>query len=154
MPYQIDPAHTADAADLSRLILAALRTSNARDYPAAVIERVESSFTPAAVAVLIGQRQVFVARMAGRIVGTASLDGAVVRSVFVDPAYQQAGVGRRLMAHVMEVAGVAGVKVLAVPSSVTAQPFYATLGFEVVREHCYEGERTIVMQRALTLESK
>ena len=152
MPYQIDPAQTADAADVSRLILAALRTSNAKDYSAAVIERVEASFTPAAVAVLIGQRQVFVARLAERIVGTASLDGAVVRSVFVDPDFQRTGVGRQLMAQLLQVAGAAGVEVLAVPSSVTAQPFYATLGFEVVRENLYEGERTLVMQRALTRE--
>ncbi|WP_292449493.1 GNAT family N-acetyltransferase [Mesorhizobium sp.] len=42
--------------------------------------------------------------MRDRIVGTASLDGRTVRSVFVDPELQRRGIGKRLMAEVEDAA--------------------------------------------------
>ena len=42
------------------------------------------------------------------------------------------------------------VAVLAVPSSVTAEPFYAKLGFSPVRDSHHGEERTIVMERRLS----
>ncbi len=42
-------AQAADADGISRVILAALHSSNARDYPADVIARVAGNFTPDAV---------------------------------------------------------------------------------------------------------
>jgi hypothetical protein len=53
------------------------------------------------------------------------------------------------MAEVERVAVERDVAVLAVPSSVTAEPFYAKLGFNVVRDSFYAEERTIVMERPL-----
>jgi hypothetical protein len=38
---------------------------------------------------------------------------------------------------------------LAVPSSVTAETFYAGLGFRAVRDSYYGDERTIIMERLL-----
>jgi hypothetical protein len=38
---------------------------------------------------------------------------------------------------------------LTVPSSVTAEPFYARLGFKAVRDSYFGDERTIIMERAL-----
>ncbi|RUW66443.1 GNAT family N-acetyltransferase, partial [Mesorhizobium sp. M1E.F.Ca.ET.063.01.1.1] len=70
---------------MSRLIVAALRETNARDYSPEIIARVERSFSPSAMLQLFKQRQVLVAIVGNRIVGTASLDRAMVRSVFVDP---------------------------------------------------------------------
>ncbi|MFC3322398.1 GNAT family N-acetyltransferase [Mesorhizobium cantuariense] len=55
---------------------------------------------------------------------TASLDGSVVRSVFVDPELQGRGIGKRLMAEVEEAAHAGGVS--------------------------YHGdERTVIMERSL-----
>ncbi|PED79910.1 acetyltransferase, partial [Bacillus pseudomycoides] len=69
----------------------------ARDYPAEVIARVASNFTPDAVLDLLKRRVVLVAVQDSVIVATAALDGNVVRSVFVNPALHGQGIGRLLM---------------------------------------------------------
>ncbi len=152
--FHIRPARREDAAGISRVIIAALRETNAKDYAAAVIARVEQSFSPAAVLDLLDRRIVFVAVDRGVIVGTASLDGRVVRTVFIDPAWQKRGIGRALMAEIQQAAIDTGVAVLAVPSSVTAEAFCARLGFCAVRENHHGEERTIVMERSLPPASR
>ncbi|MBV9395294.1 MAG: GNAT family N-acetyltransferase [Methylobacteriaceae bacterium] len=149
MDCQIRPARREDAEGISRVIISALRETNAKDYSEAVIARVEQSFSPAAVLGLLERRVVFVAVNNDTIVGTASLDGEVVRTVFVDPGCQGRGIGRALMAEVGRAAAERGVALLTVPSSVTAEPFYAKLGFKSVRDSYHGEERTIVMERPL-----
>jgi GNAT superfamily N-acetyltransferase len=123
--------------------------TNAQDYSEAVIARVEQSFSPAAVSDLLERRLVFVAVNDDTVVGTASFEGRVVRTVFIDPGWQGRGIGRALMAEIEHAAVEGGVAVLAVPSSVTAEPFYAKLGFTPVRDSYHGEERTIVMERPL-----
>ncbi|KTC22875.1 acetyltransferase [Pseudomonas putida] len=146
---QVRQALETDAPAISRVIVQALRTSNSQDYSPAVIARVEQSFSPEALLGLMARRQVVVAQLGGQVVGTASLEGDVVRTVFVAPDRQGLGIGRALMLHVEELAGASGVQALRVPSSLTAQAFYARLGYAVVREVVEGEERTIVMARAL-----
>jgi GNAT superfamily N-acetyltransferase len=150
LAYVIRPARREDAEGISRAIISALRETNARDYSAAVIARVEESFSPWAILDFLKRRTVFVAVVEDRIVGTASLDGEVVRTVFILPEYQGRGIGRALMARVELAAITSNVAILAVPSSVTAEPFYAKLGFRAVRDSYHGEERTIVMERSLT----
>ncbi|WEJ03751.1 GNAT family acetyltransferase [Pseudomonas sp. FJ2-5-13] len=142
-------AQPSDAEGISEVILAALHSSNARDYPADVIARVASNFTPDAVLALLQRRVVLVATTDQLIVATAALDGNVVRSVFVNPALQGQGIGRLLMIEIELRAREAGVTVLSVPSSLTAQAFYAKLGFHNVRDVYHGNERTLVMEKAL-----
>ena len=142
-------AQPSDAEGISQVILAALHSSNARDYPADVIARVASNFTPDAVMALLQRRVVLVATQDQLIVATAALDGNVVRSVFVNPALQGQGIGRLLMIEIELRAREAGVTVLSVPSSLTAQAFYAKLGFHNVRDVYHGNERTLVMEKAL-----
>ena len=149
MEYAVRAARESDAEGMSAVILRALRQTNARDYPADIIQRVELSFSPSAVRKLIGRRKVFVAEIAGRIAGTASLDGGVVRTVFVDPDLQGRGIGRRLMDEIEHAAREVGITTLAVPSSVTAEAFYARLGFTAIRDSYHGEERTIIMERVL-----
>ncbi|MCK9799079.1 GNAT family N-acetyltransferase [Pseudomonas sp. MAFF 302030] len=149
MPEQIRLALENDAPQISQVIVAALLTSNAQDYPPSVIERVQRSFTAEAILELMKRRRMFVATRAGKVIGTASLDGAAVRSVFVEPSLQRAGIGQRLMEAVQAAAQEAGVKVLRVPSSLTAEGFYRRLGFQVVGEQVEGEERTLIMQRTL-----
>ena len=139
-----------DALAVSGVILKALRQSNAKDYSPGVIERVEASFIPSAVLNLFKQRKVFVALHDQRIVGTASLDGNTVRTMFVAPDVQRQGVGRRLIEAVEAAARIARVEVLVVPSSVTAEQFYARLGFQAVCDSFHGEERTVIMERTLT----
>lgn len=149
MTCQVRSAIGEDAAGISRVVIAALRESNAQDYPPAVIAEVERSFAPDVVRAHIDRRRVFVALAAGEIVGTASLDGDVVRSVFVDPGYQNGGIGRHLMDVVHATAADAGVEALRVPSSITAEGFYAGLGYRKVRDEFHGAERTVVMEKRL-----
>ncbi|WP_028682757.1 GNAT family N-acetyltransferase [Pseudomonas chlororaphis] len=149
MDCEIRPANEQDADAISRLIIAALQTSNAQDYPATVIAQVRQNFSPHAVRQLLSKRQVFVAQAADEIVGTASLDGQVVRSVFVAPERQGQGVGRQLMAELERQALGAGITQLTVPSSITAEGFYTNLGFHTLRKQYHGEERTLIMQREL-----
>ena len=129
MAIEIRSAVEDDAEAISDVIIAALRATNAKDYSQAVIEQVEKSFSPSAVAALAAKRMVFVALADNRIVGTASLDGQVVRTVFVRPQLHGQGIGRQLMNTVEQTAKRLGVEILSVPSSVTAERFYQKLGY-------------------------
>ncbi|MGA2085261.1 MAG: GNAT family N-acetyltransferase [Terracidiphilus sp.] len=142
-------AKTADADDISRVILDSLHFTNAVDYSPEIISRVAKKFSPACVENLIAKRRVLVALMNARIVGTASLDGNVIQTVFVAPDAQRRGVGRSLMCEIDRIALDIGLHMLTVPSSITAETFYAKLGFVGVRDN-YDGEeRTIIMERRL-----
>lgn len=149
MEYLIRTATAEDALAISEVVITALAESNARDYPPEVIASVQANFGPQQVLELMAVREVLVADFEGRVLGTASLDGDVVRTVFVAPAAQGQGVGRRLMERVEALAREGGVEVLRVPSSITAEGFYAGLGFSVVQQIIRGEERTIVMERSL-----
>ena len=149
MDCQIRSATLDDSAAISRVVIAALRGTNSQDYSPDIIAQVERSFAPEAVSALLGKRKVFVALLGETITGTASLDGRVDRSVFVDPAHQGEGIGRSLMDVIHATAVSAGVGALRVPSSITAQSFYAALGYQTIRDEFYGAERTIIMEKPL-----
>ncbi|UFZ03412.1 GNAT family N-acetyltransferase [Bradyrhizobium ontarionense] len=94
-------------------------------------------------------RRLFVATIGNRIVGTASLEGNAVRTVFVAPDVQARGVGKLLMAEIDRAAREQHMPVLTLRSSVTAEAFNARLGFGAARDSYHGDERTILMERAL-----
>lgn len=149
MECTIRRAGEDDADEISTVILCALRETNSNDYAREIIERVEHSFSPSAVVELIGKRTVFVATIGSRVIGTASLDGSVVRTVFVAPVFQGRGIGKLLMAEIERTARDRNIPKLAVPSSISAETFYVRLGFRAVRDSYYGDERTIIMERSL-----
>jgi len=149
MECLIRNAMYADAPAISRIIIGTLRESNAQDYSSEIIDQVELSFSPQAILRLLTQRQVIVAILESRVVATASLEHDVVRSVFVEPAYQGKGIGRQLMTKIQSIAIAGGFNLLRVPSSITAEGFYASLGFKKIRDIFHESERTIIMSKTL-----
>lgn len=149
MECHVRPATSRDAVAISRVVIAALRESNSQDYPPDVIAQVEQSFSPEAITTQLTKRKVFVALLGENIIGTAGLDGDVVRSVFVDPAHQKGGIGRRLMDVIHTTAASAGVGAVCVPSSITAERFYTALGYQKIRDEFHGAERTIVMEKRL-----
>ena len=86
---QIRRATFADADAISHIITKTVREINAKDYSPAVIDEVTRNFTPDRVAEKIKIRQVFVATQQNEIIGTASLESNIVRSVFVLPGNQR-----------------------------------------------------------------
>lgn len=149
MDAYIRLATVEDAQAISNVVISALRQSNTKDYPADVIARVEQNFSPLAIERLMVRRRMYVASVDQRVVATASLDGDVIRSVFVAPRYQRAGLGRRLMSVICSAALDMGLVTLHVPSSITAESFYTELGFQKVRDEFDGAERTIIMRKSM-----
>ena len=139
----------ADAAGLSDLISTTLRISNVRDYPGDFLSKVEASFTPPSLRELAKERVIFVAVEENAIVGTASLGRDQVHAVFVHPARQGRGIGRRLMEAVESEAQARGKRGLILYASVSAVPFYEANGWRTIREHRDGGARLVVMTKAL-----
>lgn len=149
MNYRIRNASHNDATAISHVVITALRESNSRDYPPEIIAEIEQNFSPAAIAAWLGERRVFVAVEQDELIAVATLDGQVVRTVFVQPAKQGRGVGRSLIDTVHRAATDSGIHVLRVRSSITAERFYAGLGYQRIRDEFHASERTIVMEIAL-----
>ncbi|MFT4120933.1 GNAT family N-acetyltransferase [Bradyrhizobium sp.] len=148
-PITVRRARADDSAAVHDITLRALRETNARDYPASVIDRLVLTL-PERVASTLDTGHAFVAVVEGRVIGTASLSGDSVKSVFVHPDYQRGGVATKLMDAVENAALAQSIGALHVQSSITAQPFYAKRGFRTVREEVYDEERTIVMSKAMS----
>ena len=53
------------------------------------------------------------------------------------------------MSMIQSIAIKDGVSLLRVPSSITAQGFYAALGFKKIRDEFHQSERTIIMAKTL-----
>ncbi len=69
---------------------------------------------------------------AGRILGTGTLVDAEIKRVFVNPACQRQGWGRRIMQHLEETAALAGVAIVKLDASLPAKAFYDRLGYATV----------------------
>lgn len=150
MTHLIRRAQRADAHAISALIITTIMQSNAKDYPAELIESLPAHFSAEQVASRLSTRDTYVVVVGEVIIATASLDGATLRSVFVLPEYQGGGVGLALIKQIEALALQRSIVTLSVPSSITAEGFYKRLGYEKVRE-VYEGlERIIVMTKALS----
>ncbi|MGA7803480.1 GNAT family N-acetyltransferase [Bradyrhizobium sp.] len=146
MKIVIRRAMAADAKAVHQIVLAALRKTNAKDYPPSVIDRLVLTL-PDKVASNLETWCAFVAIVDGGVVGTGSLDGQTVSSVYVHPDYQRRGIATRLMDAVEHAANAQSRGTLRVQSSVTAKPFYAKRGFRIVRKGFFGDEPTIVMSK-------
>ena len=133
MEVLIRRASAADAEAVHKIVLLALRETNARDYPPSVINRLALTL-PDKVASNLETWCAFVAIVNGQVVGTGSLNGRTVSSVYIHPEYQRRGIATKLMDAVENVASAPSQGTLHVQSSITAKPFYAKRGFKTVRE--------------------
>jgi len=139
----------ADATSVGGLISTTLRISNVKDYPADFLSKVEASLTPPSLCELAKERVIFVAVEGNAIVGTASLGRDQVHAVFVHPARQGRGIGRRLMEAAESEARARGERGLILYASVSAVPFYEAGGWRTVREHHDGDARLVVMTKFL-----
>ena len=145
----IHSATLADADAISRIIIQALKEVNAKDYSDTVITAVISNFSKEQVAARMKQRKVFVITEQECIIATGSLEGNMVRSVFVLPSKQGKNIGLLLMNHLEEVARKQNIHCLSVSSSITAEGFYRRLGYNALRSEYHGEERTIIMQKII-----
>ena len=148
MSLEVRRATTEDADAVREIVLRALMEVNARDYPASVIDRL-AAILPERIAATLGQAQAYVATDAGRVVGTARLNGRTVASVFVNPGDMGRGVGAKLLDAIESAARENSETTLDLLSSVTACEFYKKRGFAVIREDFLGEERVILMTKRL-----
>ena len=146
---RVAQAHDADA--IGRLVRASIRETLAIHYSSALIAKQCDVWSAAHVGRLMQSpdRVMLVAARGDEIVGTACLCGNSLRKVFVDPKYQRAGIGRRLIGRVELTATSRGVDTLHVQSTVNAAAFYAQLGFRFVDTADVQGEPFVLMQKNL-----
>lgn len=121
-----------DAEAVSTVIRKTMAISNANDYPEEVLDPLRAYFTPEKVGILAKERICLVASVKGAIVGTVSLDQGEVATMFVSPEYQNQGIGTSLFQSLEAFARREGVTELRVPSSVTGEKFYQSLGFQAL----------------------
>ena len=149
MTAHIRAFEAAGAVSVSDLISTTLRTSNARDYSGDFLSNVEASLTAISLCDLARERTILVAVDGDAVVETASLGEGQVHAVFVHPARQGRGIGRRLMERIESEARARGDRMLILYSSLSAVPFYETTGWRTVPEHDDGDARLVVMTKRL-----
>lgn len=122
-----------DADLLSRLIIRNLRRVNIRDYSAEAVEALVPFFTPERLIENSKHQYTIVCTRGAELVGTASLDGDRVRTVFVAVDMHGRGIGRTLMAEIETHARENGVSRLYLHAGLSAQGFYERLGYDVIQ---------------------
>lgn len=142
-------ASLSDAAAICDLIQRAVRVSNAPDYPLEIIEIICAEFTLAKITADMARRDVFVALEDGAIVGTVSLGGGKLHSLFVEPDQQGTGVGSALVAVLEQHAQSVGLATLRLSSSLTARRFYAGRGYRELAIERHRDFTTVLMEKAL-----
>ncbi len=123
------PFEPSDAEAVSQLIVDNLWHVNVRDYGEAVVTELARFYAPEGVRHYAQAGEMIVARIGPTLVGTATLQQARVRNVFVSPLCHGQGIGRRLMAHLEDAARRQGLTTLALRAGLGAVAFYQKLGY-------------------------
>lgn len=126
-----------DAQEVSSLIAHTLRTTNIRDYPEDFIENEVKILTPEYIAWRASWTHFYVVCDEGRIVGCGAIGpywGSETESslftIFVLPAYQGQGIGRRIVETLERDEFALRASRIEIPASVTACGFYRKLGYD------------------------
>lgn len=125
-----------DAETTLDVFLRAIRVTAAQDYtPEQVGAWASDDIDPAAWAARRAGSRTRVAVRDGVVVGFTDVDAAgYVDMLFVDPAAARTGVARALLDWAAQTARADGATELTTHASITARPFFAAHGFEVVAE--------------------
>lgn len=128
------PYQPSDAPALLALFRDTIRRVNSRDYPPEQIRAWASDeIDPAAWAGRFLGRFVIVAVEGGRPAGFAELEpNGHIDRVYVSADHQGQGIGKHLMAAVVDEANRLGIGRLFVEVSITALPFFESQGFVVL----------------------
>jgi len=147
--FSIRAAAIADGKAISALIQRTVRETNSADYSPEVIELICSNFSPEKVISKMQKRDVFVYHRDHQCVGTVSIEGDKLHSLFVKPGFQRQGIGTRLVMHLEQFAASKGLTELQLSSSITARPFYEHLGYLLIRFEERKDGSTYLMRKKL-----
>ena len=125
-----------DESAVSGMIARALRITNAKDYSPSEIEELVRYMNPDHISECASTRHFYVAEEGGVPVGCASIglfrgktDESGIFTVFVDPDFQDRGIGRNLLSAVEADELFLRARRIEIASSVTAVGFYLKLGY-------------------------
>ncbi len=148
---KIRPYKPGDAAAVADIIRRDLVEVNNADYTAKIITTMIEQYSPQALAKLANKREIFVAETETAIIGTVSLQGDTIFTLFVDPARHGQGIGSALMDYVENLARTRAKSPVVVASSLTALSFYLHRGYKEVRKSFDDGRVVgIIMQKELS----
>lgn len=135
-PYTVRRFCTGDAEEVSALITHTLRTSNSKDYSEEYIENDVKAFTPEGVIERAGWTHFYVVCDHEVIVGCGAIgsywgkkDESSLFNIFVLPAYQGRGVGRKIIETLEQDEFFLRAKRIEIPASITACAFYRKMGY-------------------------
>ena len=128
---------TADAQEVSALIIKTLRITNIKDYSPEYIEKDMAQFTPEKVIERAIWTHFYVFCDGERIVGCGAIGpywGSETESslfnIFVLPEYQGKGVGRKIIETLEADVYALRAKRIEIPASITACAFYRKMGYD------------------------
>ncbi len=144
-----------DAQEVAALVAQTLRTVNSRDYSQEYIEATVSSHSAGVLTERAKQGHMYVACDGARIVGCGAIAGywgseteSILLTIFVLPAYQGRGIGRRIVQTLERDEFFLRAKRIEVPASITAVGFYRKMGYdfkngldEIDQEQVYRMEK-------------
>lgn len=143
-------ATEANAERLSRIVVDCLVKVNTRDYDDKDIGKMIPEFRPDTIKDKIINPGTIIALRGAKIVGTGTLEGEYIRTVFVDPSYIRRGIGRQIMGELEKTAKANGCEKVSLNSSLTARDFYISLLYtEKSRERREVGGISIKMEKYL-----
>ena len=125
-----------DAEETSRMIAAALRETNAPDYPAEEIEELAEFYSPSGVLRRAEESHMYVGCENGAVIGCGAISGhngsereSCIMTLFVLPGCQGRGVGRKIL-EALESDGIfLRAERVELGSSITAHGFYQKMGY-------------------------
>lgn len=128
---------TADAQEVSALIIKTLRTTNIKDYSPEYIEKDVAQFTPEKVVERASWTHFYVFCDEGIIVGCGAIGPywsseteSSLFNIFVLPEYQGKGVGRKIIETLEADEYALRAKRIEIPASITACAFYRKMGYD------------------------
>jgi N-acetylglutamate synthase-like GNAT family acetyltransferase len=124
-----------DIENAVKCIRRAVQISNALDYPANVIKtQLEQHYTLEWMKKAVKNRYCVVAKEGSEVWGTGSLAKNELRNIFVDPDYQNQGIGKQIVQHLEKKAMEKGFGEVWLVSSITAHDFYKQMDYRDVEE--------------------
>ena len=143
-----------DAQAVSELIIATIRISNVRDYPAKLMEELAKTQTPEHILQRASWTHFYVVEESGSIIGCGAIgpywgktDESSLFSIFVHPDHQGKGIGRAIMETLEQDEFALRARRIEIPASITGLPFYRKMGYSFK-----DGRETIDEEQLYRLE--
>jgi citrate lyase synthetase len=123
-----------DSLEVCNIIKRNLVEVNSKDYPEHIINNMCNLYTSDHLVEIAEERDIYVAELNGKIIGTASLEGNIICAVYVNIDYHKRGVGKKLIAFIEAAANNNSINLLQIHASLTSLNFYYALGYKYVKE--------------------